>query len=218
MPIRKTLYFVRHGQTDWNAIMRMQGQWDSQLTEAGKGHAAGSGELLKRLGGVEKIYASPLLRTRQTADIVSQKLGLPYEQDDRLKEWDSGDWSGHLYADIKVQWEKEWAAFVADRFHYRAPAAENYPDMLARAEPFIGKVLAAPEETIAIISHGMIAQCMLKIVLGLTEEIVLQMQQPNDVMIRVRMDGENRTAEHFVAGEGPVEGLHLRERPELKPV
>ena len=83
--IVKEIYFVRHGETEWNAIRRMQGQWNSNLNENGRGHAAVNGDLLARLD-IEAMFVSPLDRTRQTAEIINKRLGLPLHFDDRIME------------------------------------------------------------------------------------------------------------------------------------
>lgn len=104
----KRLYFVRHGQTEWNAIMRMQGQWNSDLSELGREQADVNGQFLKSQN-IEKLFVSPLDRTKQTAEIVNNHLRVPMTFDDRIMEWDTGDWSGYLYADLKIKWKKRMA-------------------------------------------------------------------------------------------------------------
>ena len=100
------LYFIRHGQTEWNAIMRMQGQWNSDLNDRGREQADVNGLFLKSQN-IGKLYVSPLDRTKQTAEIINRHLDVPVSYDDRIMEWDTGDWSGHLYADVKLKWAKE---------------------------------------------------------------------------------------------------------------
>ena len=202
----RVLYFVRHGETEWNRIKRMQGQWNSNLNALGQSQADENGRLLAGLG-VDAIYCSPLDRTRQTAEIVTRHLDLPVIYDDRLKEWDSGDWSGHMYADIPGEWPSEWEAWHADRFHYRVPGGENYPDMFARARPFLEGVLATEDERIAIISHGMIGRVMISILMAFDEAETLAFGQANDVVFRISMGGERPEAAHFKAGKGPFDGL-----------
>lgn len=155
----KQLYFVRHGQTEWNAIQRMQGQWNSDLSEIGKQQADVNGRLLSTLN-IESMFVSPLERTRQTAEIINRHLKLTPNYDERIMEWDCGDWSGELYEDVSVKWADEWRALQADRFNYRGPNCENYPDMFARAIPFLEEMQARDEENIAIVSHGMIGKVM----------------------------------------------------------
>jgi len=82
----KELYFVRHGQTEWNAIRRMQGQWNSDLNELGRQQAEVNGKFLGQLG-IDALIASPLDRTQQTAKIITSHLAISYSVDDRLKEW-----------------------------------------------------------------------------------------------------------------------------------
>ena len=96
----KELYFVRHGQTEWNAIRRMQGQMNSNLNDRGRAQADVNGQFLATRN-IEALFASPLDRTRQTAEIVNQHLSLPIAFDERIMEWDCGDWSGHMYDEIR---------------------------------------------------------------------------------------------------------------------
>lgn len=204
----KTLYFIRHGQTEWNAIRRMQGQMNSDLSKLGRAQANAAGELLEQFG-IEALYASPLDRTRQTAAIINRRLELPVTFDDRIMEWDCGDWSGHLYAEVAEQWHDEWAAYQADKFHYRGPGCENYPDMFGRARPFLEEMLTTPAKVIGIVSHGMIGKVMLAIMMELGEAETLAIHQPNDVIMRVDVTPDKPArASHYVRGQGPFEGLH----------
>lgn len=202
----KQLYFVRHGQTEWNAIKRMQGQWNSDLSELGKQHADINGKLLSTLD-IDIMYVSPLDRTRQTAEIINQYLDLEPVFDDRIMEWHTGDWSGEMYADIQVKWETEWQALEADRFNYRPPNGENYPDMFARSQPFVEELLQSPHERIAVVSHGMIGKVMVAHLMDFEPALTLAIQQHNDMVFRVSVDGNQREVAFFNAGEGPFEGL-----------
>ena len=202
----KQLYFVRHGQTEWNAIARVQGQWNSDLNERGRAQADVNGRLLAGLD-IEAVFASPLDRTRQTAEIINQYLELPINYDDRIKEWDCGDWSGEMYADVAIKWIDEWRALQADEFNYRGPNCENYPDMLARSTPFIEELRQRPEKNIAIISHGMISKAMMSRLLGLSEAETLGFHIDNDVVFRITLAHDAVELAHFVRGKGPLPGL-----------
>lgn len=203
----KDIYFVRHGRTEWNAIRRMQGQWNSDLDDLGREQAGINGRWLAGLG-IEALFASPLDRTRQTAEIINRHLGLPVVHDERLKEWDCGDWSGWLYADIEQQWPDEWQAWRADPFHYRGPNCENYPDMIARSRPFLDELRVHPAGTIAVVSHGMIGKAMIATLLGLDAAQTLSFHQPNDRVFRVRLSADGAAGvQFFDAGEGPFDGL-----------
>jgi broad specificity phosphatase PhoE len=205
----KQIFFVRHGQTEWNAVARMQGQQDSALSELGREQSEVNGRLLARLG-IESLYSSTLERARCSAEIINRFLRLPIVYDDRLKEWDCVDWSGHLYSEVARRWPAEWAAFEADRFHYRGPNCENYPDMSERCSPFLEALLAEAVTNVAVVSHGVVGRVMIAMLLGLDESTTLAFRQPNDVVYRVRLSAGAASGDHYVGGSGPYEGLVLR--------
>jgi broad specificity phosphatase PhoE len=206
----QALYFVRHGQTEWNRIQRMQGRWNSDLDELGRRQAAANARLLAGLG-VELIVSSPLDRARQTATIIAEHVGVPVTYDDRIVEWDCGDWSGHLRTEVMERWPEEYAALLADPFYYRGPSCENYPDMLERARPFVEELRCRPESSIAVVSHGMIGKVMVGVLLGLDEDETLDVFQPNDTVFRLRLQHDGIDVHHWRHGEGPVEGLTARD-------
>lgn len=88
-----TLLLVRHGETDWNADGRLQGQTDRPLSEFGRRQAK---QLADELGDdeIDAIYASDLSRARETAEIVGERLGLTVALDAGLREKDWGTWEG----------------------------------------------------------------------------------------------------------------------------
>ena len=185
----------------------MQGQWNSDLNDLGRQQAEINADLLAGLD-IEALFASPLDRTRQTAEIINQRLNLPIQLDDRIMEWDCGDWSGHIYDEVAQRWPEEWAALEADRFNYRGPNCENYPDMIARAKPFLDEIRALPANRIAIVSHGMIGKVMVSILLGLTPDETLEIHQANDLVFAVSLAEDETNVVHYKAGEGPFAGLH----------
>jgi broad specificity phosphatase PhoE len=199
-------YFVRHGQSEWNAIGRFQGQWDSDLSEIGRRQAHTTGRLLAG-HDIRAIVASPLDRARQTAEIVAEYVDAPVSYDERIKEWHCGEWSGHLREDVMRRWPEAWAARLADPFHYRGPGCENYPDMFQRAAPFVEELRAREEPRIAVVSHGMIGKVIVSILLGLGEEETLAIHQPNDVVFRIDTGPSLPCVDHYRAGEGPFPGL-----------
>ena len=92
------IYFVRHGQTDWNKIGRMQGHKDTELNDEGKNQA----QILKeKLKGIkfDKVFSSPLKRAKETAQIISEQ---EIVFDDRLKERWNGELEGKIKTEIEV--------------------------------------------------------------------------------------------------------------------
>ena len=202
----KELYFVRHGQTEWNAIRRMQGQMNSNLNDRGRAQADVNGQFLATRN-IEALFASPLDRTRQTAEIVNQHLSLPIAFDERIMEWDCGDWSGHMYDESRERWLEEWTNWRADPFSYRGPGCENYPDMINRSRPFLAELSKHPAERIAIVSHGMIGRVMVSTMLEHDAATTLSYGQDNDVIFRVTLSENGTAVDRFIGGNGPEPGL-----------
>jgi broad specificity phosphatase PhoE len=198
-------YLLRHGETEWNAASRLQGQWDSPLTPRGRAHAATAAALLARLG-VDRVYASPLGRARETIALMSESLPPPIF-DDRLKEWSAGDWSGELHADIRVKWPAEWAAWDADRYNNRSPNGESFGDMIARARSFLADVAHDPGARVAIVGHGFMNRALAAVLLSLSPAETLAIHQRNDMLIRVVMADAGPVVDYFVGAAGPWPGL-----------
>jgi broad specificity phosphatase PhoE len=88
-----TLLLVRHGETDWNAVGRLQGHTDRPLSDFGRRQAQQLAEELED-EPLDAIYASDLARARETAEIAGERLGLPVVLDPDLREKDWGTWEG----------------------------------------------------------------------------------------------------------------------------
>jgi len=202
----RTWYLVRHGESEWNAASRMQGQLDSPLTPLGREHALGSARLLARLG-VDIAFASPLGRVRETVAIIQAELRLPVTFDDRLKEWSAGDWSGALHAEIPRRWPAEWAAWDADRYTSRSPGGENFEDLLARASAFVADVDPAPGARVAVIAHGFLNRALAGVLLSLAPVETLDIRQSNDTVIRIVERPDGHAVDYFAGGNGPLSGL-----------
>ena len=114
-----TLLLVRHGETDWNADGRLQGQTDRPLSEFGRGQAR---QLAEELADeeLEAIYASDLARACETAAIVGERLGLPVVLDPDLREKDWGTWEG-------------LTAVERDRVEFVGESTEAHQERILRA-------------------------------------------------------------------------------------
>ena len=130
---------VRHGETDWNAEGRLQGQTDRPLSDFGRRQAR---QLAEELAGdqVEAIYSSDLSRARETAEIVAERLGLPVVLDPDLREKDWGTWEG-------------LTAVERDRVEFVGESTEAHQERMLRAlrgiserQPADGRVL--------VVTHG----------------------------------------------------------------
>jgi len=118
MPSR--LLLVRHGQSEWNAVGRWQGQADPPLTDLGRAQARAAARVV---GGVDAVFSSDLQRARETADIVAASIGVgPVIEDAGLRERDAGAWSGLTRDEIH---ERYPGYLPDDRHHAFAPGAST---------------------------------------------------------------------------------------------
>ena len=151
-----TLYFVRHGQTDWNVLGRLQGRVDKPLNDTGKEQAAHNGRALAReLGRAEgyDFIASPMQRTCQTMKIIREQMQLPpddYLTEDRLKELSFGDWEGLTLDEIEKLNPTGNAARHNDKWAAVPPNGESYEMVYHR----IGGWLQELTCDTVIVSHG----------------------------------------------------------------
>ena len=102
------IYLLRHGQTDWNKVGRMQGQTDIPLNQIGieSAYRAVESVLQKK---ITSIYSSDLLRAKQTAEIINSYLNVPLNFDKRLREIGYGDIEGKLKEEITPEM---WDIFI----------------------------------------------------------------------------------------------------------
>lgn len=156
------LYVLRHGETEWNAERRIQGQTESVLTERGKAQAARQGAILAGLG-IEAlpVHASPLKRVRQTVEIALPGRAVIF--DDRLKELSLGRWEGFTRDEIGARYPDAFAETDPFLWFQTAPGGERYSDLAERVASF----LADLDGPAVIASHGLAARFLRGHVLGL---------------------------------------------------
>src|SRR4029077_12264904 len=124
-PAGSRIYLARHGQTAYNLEGRFQGQMAVPLDETARAEAA---ELAERAAehGFAALWCSPLLRARETADVVAAQLGLALSEDARLMETDAGKWTDRLFSDVQAEAPDAFAAFVAGDAGFAFPGGESF--------------------------------------------------------------------------------------------
>ena len=203
----KTIYLIRHGQTQWNVEKRMQGRLDSALTKSGIAQSHSHGKWLKARANVEELWVSPSGRARETAHILNSYVRAPIEFEVSLLERDVGEWSGLSIDEIQVNFTQAWEARLADPYQFRPPGGENIEDMLARCTDFIDGLLGGDASEIVLLTHQVISRVIISYLLELKPEEMLQIVHPNDLMYRLQMGVENTDVTHFIDGRGPHAGL-----------
>jgi len=179
------IYLLRHGQTDYNAEGRLQGQLQSTLTALGEAQVRAMAQVLKaEIADVSgwRILASPLRRTRQSAAIVSDVLGLPVEIAPPLIEVGCGAWEGRLYADVRAETPED---FNARDWFFRAPGGERFEDMTARIDPWLATLPPEPERRLILVAHGISGVMVRRAYLGLTREQAFELDTPQDALFRL---------------------------------
>lgn len=141
------LLVLRHGESEWNASGRWQGQADVALTEEGRRQAATAA---LRLGTFDAVVASDLQRAALTAAIIAEIIGVgPVILDSRLREADVGPWEGLTHPEV----EEGWPGFLAH--HHRPEGFEPYEAVAARATAALREVAAGhPGGEILVVTHG----------------------------------------------------------------
>ncbi len=136
-------YFLRHGQTQWNVDKIIQGQSDSQLNDVGRAQALRAAKVLQT-EPIARIIASPLSRTRHTAEAVAALNGLEIIYDDDLMECHLGDHQGEPYGDWVPDY---WAG------KYVPPNGESFQQFCERAWGAMQNAISLGPNTL-IVAHG----------------------------------------------------------------
>ena len=154
------LYYIRHGETDWNREVRLQGRRDVPLNARGRAQARDCAEILRDLLAVDRrapsdldFVASPLGRARETMELMRAALDLEphaYRVDPRLVEVGFGQWEGLTYAEIAARAPDAFVARERDKWGFVPPGGESYAGMSRRVSDWYASRAA---DTVAV-AHG----------------------------------------------------------------
>ena len=142
-------WFLRHGETDWNAQNLSQGNVDIPLNETGLAQAR-SAALLLRDKGIKAIISSPLSRAKVTADIAAAQLNLPVEIDEGLREVAFGVQEGKPMS----EWFTHWVDGLLT-----PDGGESFPSLTTRAVAAINRCIARPP-IVLVVAHGALFRAM----------------------------------------------------------
>ena len=198
------LYLVRHGQSEWNRIGRIQGRSESPLTGIGRQQAAALGRLLRATlpdSGID-IVASPLSRAFETATIIAAELGRAagdVRTDDRINDFDVGVLAGYPGWDAVALDHPELARLrLEDPIRFQPPGGESGADVLARARAFLAASEAAGGDSL-VVCHGVINKFIRAAARGITGGGIIALGEDQDVVYR--LDGGIET--ELRAGRDP---------------
>ncbi len=160
MTIRR-LIMLRHGQTEFNAGSRMQGQLDSQLSELGRAQAIAAAEVLGKLQPL-LIVSSDLHRAYDTAIRLGERTGLPIRVDPRLRETHLGDWQGLTHTEVDTHAPGARLAWREDAT-WAPHGGESRVDVAARSVPLVTELVSGEPEwggpqhadrPVVLVAHG----------------------------------------------------------------
>jgi broad specificity phosphatase PhoE len=154
-----SVYLARHGETAYNHEGRFQGQQQVPLNDTGRAQAA---ELAERAAGYgfRALWCSPLLRARETADIVAARIGLEPVEDPRLMETDAGDWTDRTFADVRAEAPQLFDAFAAADPGFAFPGGESFTEQEVRVNAALERVQAGALPAL-VVCHGMVIRAAL---------------------------------------------------------
>ncbi len=156
-----TLYLVRHGESEANAAGVFAGQTDSPLTERGRRQAEAVAEALADIK-FDRIITSDLSRTRETAEAIARRQGVPVEVYPELREIDVGERAGRPFDEARglPSWRDD--GFV------QWPGGESLQQVLRRTLGVIERVIAeSPGKTVCLVGHGGVTRILVSHFLGI---------------------------------------------------
>lgn len=196
------VYVIRHGQTDWNAIRRLQGQKDIPLNDFGRSQAVANGntlrDILKESAPEFDYVASPLGRTRETMELLRGAMGLEpqaYRTDERLVEVSFGDWEGQTLPELKLTQPEKVRARKTAKWDFIPPGqdAESYEILSWR----IGAWLSSVDRKTVCVCHGGVIRSIFRLVTDMNKEDAAEIPIPQDRILKVETDAG--TAEWITA-------------------
>jgi len=153
------VYLARHGQTAYNLEGRFQGQQPVPLDDTGRAQAA---ELAERAAtyGFRALWCSPLLRARETADIVARRIALEPKEDERLMETDAGDWTDRSFEEVRGEAPELFDAFATGVPSFAFPGGESFAEQDERVAAALEEIERGTLPAL-VVCHGMVIRAAL---------------------------------------------------------
>ncbi|MRW83623.1 histidine phosphatase family protein [Pseudoduganella sp. FT26W] len=192
-----TILLIRHGETAWNAVRRLQGHIDIPLNEEGERQAAALARALSA-EKIDAVVSSDLQRAVQTAQAVAaQHAGIALQTDAQLRERAYGVFEGMLYQDIQDEYPADFTLWQARDIDAVMPhgerMAESFRQFYERVIGALRKVAARhPGRTVAVVAHGGVLECAYREARG------IQLDSPRDFQVK------NASVNRFIVEDGKL--------------
>ena len=177
--VATTFVLLRHGETALTPQKRFSGSGgsDPELSEKGLWQAERAADAFAARGDIQAVVSSPMLRTRQTAEAVAGRLGLPVRIEEGLRELDFGDWEGLTFAEVQQRHPEDLNAWLASSRAKPTGGSESFTTLAQRIGVTRDRILARyPGKTVLLVSHVSPIKTLVRLALGAPPDAVYRME------------------------------------------
>ncbi|MBO1418972.1 bifunctional RNase H/acid phosphatase [Streptomyces sp. FH025] len=174
-----TFDLLRHGETPLTPEKRFSGSGgtDPELSDKGRWQAERAAEALAARGSVQAVVASPMVRTRQTAETVAARLGLEVHYEDGLREVDFGDWEGLTFAEVRQRYPEDLSAWLGSAKAKPTGSGESFTTLTHRVGAARDRITARyPGQTVLVVSHVSPIKTLVRLALGAPPDSMYRME------------------------------------------
>lgn len=195
------IYLTRHGETEWNKELRMQGWKNSNLTEKGIEDAKSLGKHLKNID-FDLIYSSPLKRALDTAKYIRGMKNTKIVINENFKEMNFGLWEGMNEEELTKKYPKEYEIFLQKPQLFKPFGGETFTEFVKRIEKGLYDVIDNNSNTdnILIVAHAVVIKAIMKIVKGYGIEKLWSLPFIRGTSVTV-LEVENRNIKILLEGD-----------------
>lgn len=187
----KKIYFVRHGETNYNIEKRVQGQKDSKLSPLGINQAKMVGQALSDID-FDKVYCSDLTRTRDTFKYINSNLNIEkVEYTSLLRERKMGAWEDLSQEDLQKNFKDDYILNLKEPMDVLINSAETFTDLKDRARDFLDSV-DWEDQVILVVSHGLFLKVLILYILGIPIEHTKNLAMGNTGVSRIDFKSYNK--------------------------
>ena len=183
------IYLIRHGQTDWNVLGKIQGSTDTSLNKDGILQAkAVSGQMKERFLEITRVYSSPQKRALQTAEIIGETLGCEVIAIDSFQEMNFGKWEGLTWEEVQRDYAQEYARWHLNRRYSKLPKGESYQETLERVVKGLQQLTDEESGDFAVVTHSAVIRCIQCFVTDTPFEKMRKFRLENTAIVEIDSD------------------------------
>lgn len=188
------LYFIRHGITLANEAGIKQGTINNEMTHLSETGIKQANRLREHfdISFADRIIASPMKRTQDTANILNQDAKLPISYDDRLVEISYGDWDGQKNKELETTYADVYDSVLHDvlpEYVDLTDGGESFEEVIARAKSFMDEVaLQNDDQKIVVVTHGFTIKAAVLAAIGEVNDMMVIEEPANTSVTRITID------------------------------